>query len=732
MAYFDQLGVRADLKLSKREIGTALVIAAFTALLLGGVLATELTPFTPAQPQVSDLAIGRASPVTILADERATYKSDINTEKARVQAARAIADVYDPPDANIAREQVRRAARIIQFLDSVRADPYASLDDKLDWVQALPGIQVSRDVVSRTLSLDAPAYRQVISETLYVIDAAMREEIRESSLNAARQKIPSRISLVLSASQADLVNQWAQPFIVPNTKLNLAKTERERQAAREAVGVVYRTLEKGQAVVRAGEIITPETWEALRELGYLQSQNDLRQTIAGFLFAIVVVTAGSIYLARVAPLLVREPRALLILSLLLLVTAFGTKVVAPGRTITPFLFPFAAAAMLGAALLSVRVGTGLAILVALVVGYITRGTVELTIFALTGSVIAVIGLQHRERLTSFLVTGLYVAVANVAIILIFRLLAREDDLSNLARLVLAAFGGGALTGLIALGSQFLLGKAAGITTALELIDLSRPTHPLLQKILREAPGTYHHSLIISNLAEHAAQRVGADSLLCRVGAYYHDVGKTLNPQFFVENQFDGVNPHNTIDPRTSTQILHSHVIEGDKLARKYGVSRRVRDFILQHHGTTLPLYFYEKAQAQSPGTPIREDEFRYPGPKPQTREAAIMMLADGVEATTRAERPSNAQEIRALIDRIIDLRIREGQLDEAAITLRDLDQIRIAFLEVLQGLYHPRVRYPAARSAVDILPEETKAALLAEIAGEFTGYHAEPPSRKSS
>jgi putative nucleotidyltransferase with HDIG domain len=349
------------------------------------------------------------------------------------------------------------------------------------------------------------------------------------------------------------------------------------------------------------------------------------------------------------------------------------------------------------------------------VAYITRGSVEMTVFVLVGSLIAAIALQHRERLTSFLVTGAYVAVANVAIVLIFGLLLRQEDMTILTRTALAAFGGGVFTGLIALGSQFLLGKAAGITTALELIDLSRPTHPLLQKILREAPGTYHHSLIISNLAEHAANQIGADALLCRVGAYYHDVGKTLNPTFFVENQFDGVNPHNTIDPRLSAKILHEHVSEGDKIARKYGVSKRVRDFILQHHGTTLPVYFYEKAQAQTPGTPVDENEFRYPGPKPQTRESALMMLADGVEATARAERPSNAQEIRAIIDRIIETRIREGQLDEAEITLRDLEQIRIAFLEVLQGLYHPRVKYPSpklpAPMPTQVLPEETIAEL---------------------
>lgn len=715
MAYLDRFEERAERKLTRREIGSALLIAVLTALILGAIFAAQLALFSPRQPDATDFAAGKASPVTVLAPAQLTFSSQIETMQAQAQAARAVPDVYDLPDANIAREQVRRAARLIDFLDTVRADPYASPEAKVEWMQALPGLQVSRDVVSRTIALDASAYRQVISETLYVIDASMREEIRDNTLLAAKNKVPSRISLVLSASQSDLVNQWALPFVVPNTKLNQVETALARQAASDAVGVVYRTLKDGEAVVRAGEVITPRTLEALSELGYLQRRSDSSEYVAAFLFAALVVAVGATYLARVATPLLRQPRVMLILSLLLLTTALGTKILTPSGTTLQYFFPFAAAAMLGAALLSVSVGTGMAIVVGLATAYITRGSVEMTVFVLVGSLIAAIALQHRERLTSFLVTGMYVATANVAMVLIFGLLVGQEDSATLTRVALAAFAGGAFTGLIALGSQFLLGKAAGITTALELIDLSRPTHPLLEKILRQAPGTYHHSLIISNLAEHAAKQIGADALLCRVGAYYHDVGKTLNPQFFVENQFDGVNPHNTIDPRLSARILHEHVTEGDKLARKYGVSKRVRDFILQHHGTTLPVYFYEKAQAQSPGTRVDENEFRYPGPKPQTRESALMMLADGVEATTRAERPSNTQEIRAIIDRIIEARIHEGQLDEAEITMRDLEQIRVAFLEVLQGLYHPRVKYPSpklpAPLPVNVNAEETVAEL---------------------
>ncbi len=720
MAFLERFPERDQAPLTRRQGGAALGLAVLTALLLGAILGIQQTLFSPAAPTASDLAVGKPSPTTLLAETQTTFVSKLETAKAQARVANQIADVYDAPDANIAREQVRRAARLIDFIDTVRADTYLALPDKVDWVQNAPGVAVSRETVSRTLALDEPAYRQVVSETLYVIDTTMRDEIREGDVANVQQRISSRISLVLSAAQADLVTQWARTFITPNTRLNPVKTEQAKQQARDAVGEVYRTIAQGQAVVRAGEVITPETYEALGELGYLRPRNDSQEILAAFLYAALTVALGAMYLWRVAPALTREPRVLTILALLLLLTALGAKIIVPGRTVSPYLFPFATAAMLGAALLSVNIGTGLALLVTLTVGYVARGSLELTAFALIGSMVAVVGLRHRERLTSFLVTGAYVALANVAVVGIFQALARDDDVMSFARLALAAFGSGMLTGLIALGSQFLLGKAAGITTALELIDLSRPTHPLLQTILRQAPGTYHHSLIISNLAEHAAQVIGADALLCRVGAYYHDVGKTLNPQFFVENQFDGVNPHNTIDPRTSAKILHEHVTEGAKLARKARVSQRIIDFILQHHGTTLPVYFFEKAQAASPGVPLDENEFRYPGPKPQTRESAILMLADGVEATTRAERPTNAPEIRAVIDRIIDMRIREGQLDESAITLRDLDQIRVAFLEVLQGLYHPRVKYPAPRPAAPPLSAENVATLLAEVGSEET------------
>lgn len=687
-------GEISETRLSRKQAAIAALIAAGTAIVLAIIVAARLSLLTALGPSDASFVEGQASPVNVLAPDRVTFVSALETSRAQDQAAASVLDVYDPPDGEIARGQVRLATQMLGFLETVRADPYSTPGEKIDWVTSVPTVTVSSEIVGRTLGLDDTAYHQVISETIYVLDQAMRDEIREGALENAYAKLPTRVSLVLTPNQADLVTQWAKSFLKPNSLYDSAKTNAARQLARENVGVVYKTIEKGQAVVRAGEVITSETFETLRELGYLQSQDNYQQNVAAVIFAFFLVLIGTLYLARFSPQTFKEPRILLLLSFLLLITVLGTKIVVPGRSVIPYLFPFAAAAMLSTALLDASVGTGVAVVVALTVGYIANGAIELTTFSLVGGMVAVLTLRQRDRLTSFVVSGAYVALANAAVILIFALAARNDDIANLTRQTLAAAASGALTGLIALGSQFVLGKLAGVTTGLELVELSRPTHPLLQKLLREAPGTYHHSLIISNLAEQAAQRIGADALLLRVAAYYHDVGKTMNPQFYVENQFDGVNPHDTLEPRASAAVLFQHVLDGLALANRYGISRRIRDFIPQHHGTTLSAYFYDRALKQSNGNPVNLDDFRYPGPKPQTREAVIMMLADGIEATARADRPSSPEQIHAIIDRMVDQRIREGQLEEAPVTFRDLDQIKQAFFDVLQGLYHPRVQYP--------------------------------------
>jgi putative nucleotidyltransferase with HDIG domain len=255
----------------------------------------------------------------------------------------------------------------------------------------------------------------------------------------------------------------------------------------------------------------------------------------------------------------------------------------------------------------------------------------------------------------------------------------------------------------------MLGNIFGITTTFQLLDLAQPTQPLLRQLLLRAPGTYHHSIIVGNLAESAAQSIGANSLLARVGAYYHDIGKLRRPWFFGENQLDGVNVHDNLDPQTSADIVISHVRDGLALARQHKLPIMVQDFISQHHGTFLVIPFYRQALRDNDGQEIDVQDFRYPGPKPQTRETAILMLADTCEAAIRSAQISSPQEIEELTDKVIQDRLVDGQLIECDLRLRDLERIREAFTVIFQGMYHSRVPYPEEErgSASPLQPEPT-------------------------
>jgi hypothetical protein len=251
--------------------------------------------------------------------------------------------------------------------------------------------------------------------------------------------------------------------------------------------------------------------------------------------------------------------------------------------------------------------------------------------------------------------------------------------------------------------QYFLAQILGLTTPLQLLEISRPDFSLLQFFLRNAPGTYQHSLQVANLAEQAAENIGADALLTRVGALFHDVGKAMNPAFFIENQAHGdINTHEDLDPADSSAAITQHVLDGIKLARKYRLPRRIDDFILEHHGTMLTRYQYNQAVEAAGGdeTKVDAQKFRYPGPSPRSRETAILMLADGTEARVRAGRPSNEEELRDIVRSSIEFTLTSGQLDYTQLTLSDITKIADSFVTTLRGSFHPRIEYPKVKGPV--------------------------------
>jgi len=636
---------------------------------------------------------GDVSDSDIRAPHEITYVSQILTEEARDRAEATVGDIYDPPDARVARQQVARIRQILDYMDSVRQDSYASPEQQRRWIEAIPDLDLPTAVIERILSLPEEDWQEVRSETVSVVDRAMREEIRESQLDQVRQRVSNLVDLELSEVQAEIVSELARDVIKPNSFYNARKTEEARRKARESVPPVSRTIAKGEIILREGDIVTALDVEALNALGLRQAEIEWREMVGTAIFALLMAIVLELYVFRFRQeYWVRWPRMLL-LFLLLILFILAAKLMVSDQSLLSYLLPTAALSMLLTALLDPQLAITVTALFSMVVGFMAGGSLELALYALVGGLIASLSLSKVEKLNAFLRAGAYIALANLAVILVFHLPKQDYDAVQLLTLAGFSFLNGGLSASLTLAGFYLLGTLFDITTSLQLMELARPTHPLLRELLLKAPGTYHHSILVSNMAEEAAGRIGADALLARVGAYYHDIGKIIRPYFFVDNQVEGMNVHEHLDPRTSAQIVISHVKDGLELAKKYRLPSKIRDFIPQHQGTSLATYFYHQAR-ESEGDEVNEEDFRYPGPRPQTKETAIVMLADSCEAAVRAERPASLEEIEELVQKVISNKVLEGQLDECDLTLHDLDQIKDAFVSILQGIFHPRVKYP--------------------------------------
>jgi putative nucleotidyltransferase with HDIG domain len=326
------------------------------------------------------------------------------------------------------------------------------------------------------------------------------------------------------------------------------------------------------------------------------------------------------------------------------------------------------------------------------------------------SMFGILVLKNAQRITSFFWAGSAISGAGAAIILAFRLGDQATDLIGLVTLLAATVGYSLASISIAVLLQFFLAQTLGLTTTLQLIEISRPDHPLLQYILRNAPGTYQHSLQIANLAEQAAELINADTLLTRVGALYHDSGKARHPHYFIENQVPGShNPHDSLTPFESAAAIIRHVPDGAELIKKYKLPQRIQDFALEHHGTLITRYQYVQAIEAAGGDKEKVDieRFRYPGPRPQSVETALVMLADGVEARTRAEKPENDAALRSIVEESVKKRLEAGQLDDTDLTMHDINIVIDSFIGTLKGIYHPRIKYPE-------LDEETQPHVQAE------------------
>ena len=681
--------------LFRRRLFYLLLIAAGIALaLLAILLPSYLTPAQPA-PQLGQVALSDyRSPVTI------QYTSQVVTEQRREAAVRSVQPIYTPPDTQIARGQLERLSTALAYITSVRADTYASQQQKQEDLAALEDIRLSQDAAFTILSLTDSRWQIIQQETSDVLEQGMGREIRPENIAEAHLRAALLVSLSLPEPQAALVAEIASAFVLANSQYSQSLTEAAQQKARDAVIPYKRSLAAGETIIAQGRIFTREDIEALEQVGLAQPEQKLPNLVSSSVLVLLLASFLMLYLRMERVSLSRDPRSITLVILLFLAFVITARLVVPGRTVIPYAFPLAAYSLIVAALFGAETAMVTFLPLAILTAYGLPNALDLTLYYILGGLVGVLVLRRARRITAYFFAGAAVAVAGSAVVIVYRL--SGIDTIGLATLIAAALFNGLASASITLLLQFALAQFLGMTTALQLLELSRPDQPLLRQLLRDAPGTYQHSLQVSNLAEQAAEHIGADPLLTRVGALYHDIGKTLNPMFFIENQIPGfANPHESLDPYASAEVIIHHITDGLKLAQKKRLPRLIQGFISQHHGTMIARYQYVKAVQAVEGdeSQVDQEKFRYPGPRPQSRETAILMLADGCEARVRAERPSNEEAMHQVIREVIDERARQGQLDDTRLTMRDLNMIAESFTATLRGIYHMRVKYPGLNDA---------------------------------
>lgn len=668
-----------------RALGMAFVLVlALTAILV-----------VPSSRQVQ-FKEGDVSPVDIRAPRKIEFESAVSTEQARAAAIAAAPDIYSPVDLRITRQAVKRASEVLETIEWVRGATNARPDEKVSMLRGVSELHDLPSVIAdQSLAASPESWRRIANETLRVVEVVMRQPIRETELGDVRRRLPSYVSLALTDAETAAVVEYANRFIRPTSLLDQAATDAARRQAAAAIPPTIRTIERGEIIVRAGDIIQPRHIEALERLNLLNDTMDWRGVLGTALLVGLLVFILELYVAYRNPDFWVDWRRGLLWSLIIVGFALLAKFMVPGRTLLPYIFPGAAAAMLLTVLLEPRFALSATLLIGLMASLLAGQSVPIFVYVLLSGVVASLALWRIERLSGFAWAGVYVTLMNVSVLAAFRLIRGDNDLQGWVELALAALGSGILATSLTAAGYYILGNMFDLTTSLRLMELARPDQPLLRQLQLKAPGTYHHSLVVSNMAEEAAHRIGADALLARVAAYYHDVGKLKNPAMFIENQLDGRNPHDWMDAEDSAQTIIAHVANGTELAAEAQLPRTMIEMISQHHGTTLVKYFFNRALERSlPGEDIDESRFRYPGPRPNTREAGLLMLADCSEAAVRAKKPQSPEEIHRIIAQVVTARLNEGQLDDCPLTLRDVERAREGFESVLQGVYHPRIDYP--------------------------------------
>ncbi|HHY38219.1 MAG TPA: HDIG domain-containing protein [Clostridia bacterium] len=674
---------------------SGVALAAF--VILWAILYANMVPPTVA------IKLGEAAPDDIPVPTESVNRFE--TERLKREAAAAVKDVYfeDPKvltgTENTLSALFERIGSLRRTIKENSADPAGALNvgvaELTSYLDREIGISVDEVQAKRLLEAPDEAILALENRLSELIRSLMQAGIKPDALETYRRQVESEVAVSdIPQELRPFAVQLGQRLLRPNLIFDKEETEARRKRAMDEVVPVK--FAKGEIILRKGEKVTSKHIAILQDLGLLKTRSRWREMLGSGIYSAIFVAAVGAYIWLFQKDVSRDD------SKVALVALVGIGVVLLGQVfevVSGLLVPTAAAAMLIGTLIDLRLGFVVSSVLAMAVGIMEGQDPRLMAVGLIGSLAGVSGITHLGQRSDFMRAGFIVGMTNILIVLAFYISGRLP-FSDSGLLKDLLWGGlnGIISAIVAMGTLPYLETLFEVITPVKLLELLNPNQPLLKRLLIEAPGTYHHSAMVANLAEAAAEAVGGNSLLARVGGYYHDIGKLKRPYFFIDNQFGVDNPHEKLAPSLSTLIITSHVKDGVELAREWHLPEAVVDFIRTHHGTSLVSYFYSRATTSNDqkAEGISEEDFRYEGPKPSTKETAIVMLADAVEAGVRSLTKPTPARIEATVRKLITDRLNDHQLDKCDLTLKDLDTIAEVFVKVLSGVFHPRIEYPDA------------------------------------
>jgi len=662
----------------------------FQKLVLGLFFFIALTVmiFFSSLPQKYDVKVGEALQESIIA--RKDVINTIATNKLQQAAADAVPKKYTL-NHTITAEVKNQVADILNYVKEVRARDYLENEEKIKLLMEKISDEISDESYAQLVTMSDTSIKELETIIKAIIETVMEEGVKEDSIERAKTYVIEEFrSLKLPQEFKSVGEEIALLTIRPNMVYDREATERQQQEAMEAITPIK--VFPNQVLIEKGTVITREHKEMLKELGLLARDKRADISLLLGIFCISGLLAGT--LAFAVYYFHRNIYDNNLYLTLLVLVILSTLIISLGvKTISNYLIPLAAGSMLISILINPQIAVFSSFTMSVAMGIMLGNDFSFTLVALSGAIVGIFCTAKVSQRSDLTKAGGIIGSANFLLITGLLLLNNGTPLDILKESPWGMISG-ILSSILTIGTLPFLENAFGITSAIKLLELSNPNQPLIRRLMLDAPGTYHHSIIVGNLAEAGAEAVGADSLLARVGANYHDIGKLKRPYFFIENQLTSDNPHDKLSPTLSALIITSHVKDGLEIAQEYRLPQSITDFIAQHHGTTLLSFFYNKALNSADEKKTDEGSYRYEGPKPQTREVAIVMLADCAEAAVRSMSKPTPGKIEGLIRQIIRDRLSDGQLDECDLTLKDLDKIATAFSRVLTGIFHTRIEYP--------------------------------------